>query len=116
MMRRPPRSTLFPYTTLFRSFGASYAERGSWALALAALSAIPQVVTASTVAHARVLQRMRVLVAVPGTLAVAVLAGGGVLMPGLGVTGGALAGVGVPPVGGAGGLSHAPRAGCEIGR
>src|SRR2546429_204444 len=22
MMRRPPRSTLFPYTTLFRSFGA----------------------------------------------------------------------------------------------
>src|SRR3712207_8839460 len=73
MMRRPPRSTLFPYTTLFRSFGASYAERGSWALALAALSAIPQVVTASTVAHARVLQRMRVLVAVPGTLAVAVL-------------------------------------------
>src|SRR3712207_8765281 len=23
MMRRPPRSTLFPYTTLFRSFGAA---------------------------------------------------------------------------------------------
>src|SRR5260370_30392960 len=23
MIRRPPRSTLFPYTTLFRSFGAS---------------------------------------------------------------------------------------------
>src|SRR2546427_7125135 len=24
MIRRPPRSTLFPYTTLFRSFGVSY--------------------------------------------------------------------------------------------
>src|SRR5258706_11188326 len=25
MIRRPPRSTLFPYTTLFRSYGGSYA-------------------------------------------------------------------------------------------
>src|SRR2546430_11230890 len=25
MIRRPPRSTLFPYTTLFRSFGANVA-------------------------------------------------------------------------------------------
>src|SRR5699024_12801130 len=24
MLRRPPRSTLFPYTTLFRSLGATY--------------------------------------------------------------------------------------------
>src|SRR3712207_7551343 len=24
MIRRPPRSTLFPYTTLFRSFGGKY--------------------------------------------------------------------------------------------
>src|SRR2546422_7336402 len=24
MIRRPPRSTLFPYTTLFRSYGLSY--------------------------------------------------------------------------------------------
>src|SRR3712207_8544494 len=24
MIRRPPRSTLFPYTTLFRSFGAGF--------------------------------------------------------------------------------------------
>src|SRR5438309_3093806 len=31
MIRRPPRSTLFPYTTLFRScgFGASFADYGS---------------------------------------------------------------------------------------
>src|SRR6185295_20182504 len=29
MIRRPPRSTLFPYTTLFRSFRAAlHAERG----------------------------------------------------------------------------------------
>src|SRR3712207_8601377 len=26
MIRRPPRSTLFPYTTLFRSFGAGFAN------------------------------------------------------------------------------------------
>src|SRR5260221_3277093 len=29
MIRRPPRSTLFPYTTLFRSFGASQAAAAS---------------------------------------------------------------------------------------
>src|SRR2546426_6526770 len=28
MIRRPPRSTLFPYTTLFRSRGAARAARG----------------------------------------------------------------------------------------
>src|SRR5688572_32175955 len=27
MIRRPPRSTLFPYTTLFRSFVAEYAAK-----------------------------------------------------------------------------------------
>src|SRR3712207_8514858 len=26
MIRRPPRSTLFPYTTLFRSYAGSYSE------------------------------------------------------------------------------------------
>src|SRR5690242_20810279 len=29
MTRRPPRSTLFPYTTLFRSFVAAYAPTGT---------------------------------------------------------------------------------------
>src|SRR3712207_8977614 len=29
MIRRPPRSTLFPYTTLFRSPHAASADRGS---------------------------------------------------------------------------------------
>src|SRR5260221_10844967 len=37
MIRRPPRSTLFPYTTLFRSFDPNTAEPGragsSWSLA-----------------------------------------------------------------------------------
>src|SRR2546423_9642559 len=28
MIRRPPRSTLFPYTTLFRSLGGSHERRG----------------------------------------------------------------------------------------
>src|SRR3712207_7495668 len=28
MIRRPPRSTLFPYTTLFRSTGSELGERG----------------------------------------------------------------------------------------
>src|SRR3712207_8949249 len=34
MIRRPPRSTLFPYTTLFRSFGAHIGavSRASWKL------------------------------------------------------------------------------------
>src|SRR5260370_18146547 len=29
MIRRPPRSTLFPYTTLFRSFASSKGARGT---------------------------------------------------------------------------------------
>src|SRR2546430_8987168 len=36
MIRRPPRSTLFPYTTLFRSLGASQ----QWLLFEAALCAV----------------------------------------------------------------------------
>src|SRR5256885_11942584 len=28
MIRRPPRSTLFPYTTLFRSYGVAYEKDG----------------------------------------------------------------------------------------
>src|SRR3712207_8776311 len=30
MIRRPPRSTLFPYTTLFRSLGEDLAEAITW--------------------------------------------------------------------------------------
>src|SRR3712207_8314791 len=30
MIRRPPRSTLFPYTTLFRSWGPARASANAW--------------------------------------------------------------------------------------
>src|SRR3712207_8704566 len=33
MIRRPPRSTLFPYTTLFRSMGRPSSVRGAFSLA-----------------------------------------------------------------------------------
>src|SRR2546430_7922766 len=32
MIRRPPRSTLFPYTTLFRSGGDGMSDRAGWTL------------------------------------------------------------------------------------
>src|SRR3712207_7457442 len=34
MIRRPPRSTLFPYTTLFRSDGLVISLAGGWAVIL----------------------------------------------------------------------------------
>jgi O-antigen/teichoic acid export membrane protein len=80
-------------------FGEHYAQEGAWALAIASLSAIPQVLTAAAVAQARVQQRMRVLVLVPGSLAVAVLLAAWLLMPVLGITGVALAWLAVQSVG-----------------
>jgi O-antigen/teichoic acid export membrane protein len=82
-------------------FGEHYAQRGAGALALAVLSAVPQVVTAAVVAQARVQQRMRVLVAVPGSLAAAVLVSAWLLMPALGITGVALSWLVVQCVGAA---------------
>src|SRR3712207_8010131 len=32
MIRRPPRSTLFPYTTLFRSLGQTMLTDGGWVI------------------------------------------------------------------------------------
>src|SRR5258707_11841090 len=45
MIRRPPRSTLFPYTTLFRSLdgGADRAHVGHRALLLTAIDRVQQV-------------------------------------------------------------------------
>src|SRR2546426_7577386 len=37
MIRRPPRSTLFPYTTLFRSLGASFLAVAALALLIVLL-------------------------------------------------------------------------------
>src|SRR2546427_9410369 len=34
MIRRPPRSTLFPYTTLFRSRASVPCERRAWAISM----------------------------------------------------------------------------------
>ena len=68
-------------------FGEHYAANGAVALILASLSAIPNVITASTVNAARVRQRMSVLFGVPGTLALMVIVGSWVLMPHLGITG-----------------------------
>src|SRR5258707_6029413 len=39
MIRRPPRSTLFPYTTLFRSLGIAHA---GFAVVLASIAAIQE--------------------------------------------------------------------------
>jgi O-antigen/teichoic acid export membrane protein len=81
--------TLGAYPVLWL-FGEHYAQRGAWTLALAALSGVPQVITAAAVAQARVQQNMRVLVVVPGSLAIGVLAGAWLLMPVLGIAGVAL--------------------------
>src|SRR2546430_4620764 len=50
MIRRPPRSTLFPYTTLFRSYLQSLMRSGHWGTGLHVLSqlaargtALPQI-------------------------------------------------------------------------
>ncbi|WP_214401925.1 phosphotransferase [Pseudonocardia lacus] len=67
-------------------FGDHYAANGSMALILASLSAIPNVITASTVNAARVRQRMGVLFGVPATLAVSVILGSWLLMPHIGIT------------------------------
>src|SRR3712207_8565429 len=40
MIRRPPRSTLFPYTTLFRSLLTLYIERSSYTSAYGAVGTL----------------------------------------------------------------------------
>src|SRR3712207_8686833 len=50
MIRRPPRSTLFPYTTLFRSAHASVREAVGAALAQAGVSSTVGVVCAGATA------------------------------------------------------------------
>jgi O-antigen/teichoic acid export membrane protein len=68
-------------------FGAHYAEEGSLTLVLLVLSAVPYVVTASTVNAARVRQRMGVLFGVPATVSMIVIATAWLLMPRLGIVG-----------------------------
>src|SRR3712207_8632400 len=42
MIRRPPRSTLFPYTTLFRSFGDVVLEPGTYCAHEACVSKVDE--------------------------------------------------------------------------
>ncbi|MDT7614690.1 MAG: hypothetical protein QOF00_2137 [Pseudonocardiales bacterium] len=67
-------------------FGQHYVDRGAAAFALTSLSAIPNVITASTVGAARVRQRMGVQFGVPTTISVIVFALSWFLMPSLGIT------------------------------
>jgi O-antigen/teichoic acid export membrane protein len=71
-------------------FGAHYAATGTALLALASLSAVPNVIVTAALFGARVQQQRAVLVGVPAAVAVLVLPPALVLMPTLG-----LAGVGV---------------------
>src|SRR3712207_7806913 len=56
MIRRPPRSTLFPYTTLFRSpferFAARLRLRGAWSLPAVAVAVAVASAVAAAVAEA----------------------------------------------------------------
>ncbi|MHA6625313.1 phosphotransferase [Pseudonocardia sichuanensis] len=68
------------------AFGGHYAETGGLALALAALSAIPNVITASTVRTARWRGRPGVLVGVPAAVALLVVVLSWLFLPRLGIT------------------------------
>src|SRR5258706_7704053 len=53
MIRRPPRSTLFPYTTLFRSLGASVTilRAGSFQEAVMGLGAVVRAAPGARAGH-----------------------------------------------------------------
>lgn len=68
-------------------FGEHYAQTGTGALVLASLSALPNILTASALAAARVQRRMRVLFGVPAAIATIVIAMSWVTAPWWGLTG-----------------------------
>lgn len=72
---------------LLRVFGPEYAELGSTALRIAALSAIPGIVTTSAVSMARARKRGPVLFAVPATVATITIGLSLILVPRWGLTG-----------------------------
>lgn len=71
---------------LLAVFGAPYAEVGAAALALAALSAVPNVVTAAAVRAAQLRGRAGVLVGVPAAVALLVVGVSWLFLPVLGIT------------------------------
>jgi O-antigen/teichoic acid export membrane protein len=87
---------------LLSLFGSHYADEGSLLLALLALSAIPNVVTWSTVWSARVRRDGRVLFGLPAAITTAVIAGSWYLMPVMGVLGTGVAWLGAQSVAAAG--------------
>jgi O-antigen/teichoic acid export membrane protein len=87
---------------LLSLFGSHYADEGSLLLALLALSAIPNVVTWSTVWSARVRRDGRVLFGLPAAITTAVIAGSWFLMPVMGVVGAGVAWLGAQSVAAAG--------------
>ncbi|GAA0948573.1 hypothetical protein GCM10009559_48310 [Pseudonocardia zijingensis] len=68
-------------------FGPDYARTGTFLLVLLALSAIPNVITNSTVWEARVSRNRAVLVGQPAALCALVITGTVVLVPMIGITG-----------------------------
>jgi O-antigen/teichoic acid export membrane protein len=71
---------------LLSVFGEHYADLGAAALALAALSAVPNIVTATAVRTARLRGRAGVLVGVPAAVALLVVALSWLFIPWLGIT------------------------------
>jgi O-antigen/teichoic acid export membrane protein/aminoglycoside phosphotransferase (APT) family kinase protein len=74
---------------IMRLFGPEYADTGAWVLRLAALSAIPNVITAVAVSAARVTRRVGTVVAILGTLSLLSLTLSVVLLPVFGGAGAA---------------------------
>jgi O-antigen/teichoic acid export membrane protein len=87
---------------LLSLFGPLYADEGGLLLALLALSAIPNVITWSTVWAARVRRDGRVLFWLPAAITTAVIGGSWFLMPVMGVIGTGVAWLGVQSVAAAG--------------
>ncbi len=87
---------------LLSLFGAHYADEGSLLLVLLVLSAIPNVITWSTVWAARVRRDGRVLFGLPAAITTTVIAGSWFLMPVMGVLGTGVAWLGAQSVAAAG--------------
>jgi O-antigen/teichoic acid export membrane protein len=87
---------------LLSLFGSDYADEGSLLLALLALSAIPNVITWSTVWAARVRRDGRVLFGLPAAITTAVIAASWLLMPVMGIVGTGVAWLGAQSVAAAG--------------